>query len=337
MNSRDLLCAIAGTDESYVRESERFSAIAAEFSANRKKIRKSAAAAGFAAVFSAAVFGLIKLDPRSSDLFTPPETVGLLTTDGFDPSGGKNAAATSETDAETEETAYNPTFAGQTDAPSDETTEPRTQAPAAGRSRPGTQTQAPSRPGAVLTEPGTERPAPTDAPAQTEPEGPSGPPAETTAPFAEPTRPPEGGGEPGSPGAVFTNVSVGYGEAKEKFGHPIVPCQRADFTGYKVGIVSRDGDISGSGAFCLSVTYTFADGIVGLDDQDRWSSSSFSTYGEEYTYRGRTFYVQAPDAYRDYLHIGYWPTLDSGIGYQAHFGPDADVYEIMDLIISLEL
>ena len=162
------------------------------------------------------------------------------------------------------------------------------------------------------------------------------PPAE---PSAEPS---EDNGDPGGkPGAVYTKLDVSYSEARAKFAHPIVPFSGDGFTGYQVGVVSRNGDVSADGAFCLDVSYTFADGIINLQDQDRLNASSASAQGTEYEYRGRTFYVQTPDDYgsygTDYIQIGYFPSWDSGIAYQAVFDADADVYEIMDRMISVEI
>ena len=137
---------------------------------------------------------------------------------------------------------------------------------------------------------------------------------------------------------TFTISDVGYAEAKERFGHPIVPCAYDSFSGYRVGIVSRYGNVNEEGAFCYSLQYIFTNGTVSLADQDRMTGSSASTLGEEYQYRNRTFYVSMPGGYiSDSIYIGYYPSWDRGIAYVAVFAPDADIYEIMDLIISLEI
>ena len=142
-------------------------------------------------------------------------------------------------------------------------------------------------------------------------------------------------GGPGTANAVYTEQTADYNTAKQTFGYPIIQCDNADFIGYKIGIVSRNGDVNADGAFCLSVVYEFANGSVSLQDQDRMTGSAASTFGDRYDYRGRTFYVNMLDAAPRIL-VGYFPTWDSGIAYQADFAPDSDIYNIMDLIISVE-
>ncbi len=149
-------------------------------------------------------------------------------------------------------------------------------------------------------------------------------------------------GIPGTPGAVFTSMTVSYEEAKELFGHPIQPCSSADFLRYKAGIVSRNGDVHADGAFCLSVTYEFSGGQITLTDWDRMNGSDGDPRAEQMEYRGRTFYVLTPDAYDDSLRITYYaagfdPFVLSGMEYQAVFGKDADIDGIMDLLIALEM
>ena len=328
MNGRDLLYAIAGADPAYIRESERFAEIGADFKADRRGTRRRLAAAVIAAAVCAAVFGIVRLAPRGFRLPAPPEISTVETPGGTEPSDTERAALTSVSETAAPE---------ETSVPAQTSTAEEAPTSAAERS---TQPQPTEKP--TGREPDTEAPA-TEPPTSEQPatEQPTQPPPATDPPTEPPTEPPtdapSAAGEPGTPGAVFTSVSVSYAEAKETFAHPIVPCASSGFTGYRVGIVSKNGDIHADGAFCLSVTYAFTNGTVGLDDQDRWHSSSYSTWGDAYEYRGRTFYVQTPDVSRDYVYIGYWPTLDRGIGYQAQFDADADVYEIMDLIISLEI
>lgn len=174
----------------------------------------------------------------------------------------------------------------------------------------------------------TETTAATAAPVQTKPA--------TTAAAALPetcpgTEPPS---NPGTPGAVFTSLAVSYDEAKEAFAHPIVRCERDDFLQYKIGIVSPDGNIHSERAFCLSLEYVFANGAVHLSDQDRLSGSSASDFGTAYTYSGRTFYVREEWGSR---MIGYYPDWDIGIAYEAVFDLGTDIYEIMNLMISVEI
>lgn len=166
-------------------------------------------------------------------------------------------------------------------------------------------------------------------------------PARTVPPAVQTTVPPESPGNPGNPGAVFTRRTVSFAEAQELFGHPLIPCERDDFLRYHAGIVSRDGNVHGSGAFCLSVTYEFADGAVTLTDWDRMHGSDGSPDAEQISYCGKLFYVERPDAYDDSLRVAYYaagfdPFALSGIEYKAVFGGDADVYAVMDLMLSLE-
>ena len=136
----------------------------------------------------------------------------------------------------------------------------------------------------------------------------------------------------GIPGAVFTQLNVSFDEAKEKFAHPILPCTEDDFTGYKAGIVSQNGDTSSSEAFCLSVIYGFTDGSITLTDRSRLNSINCPS-GDTIEYRGRTFYIE--DIWGE-THIGYYPALEKGIAYQALFSPEHDIYDIMDMMISVE-
>ena len=145
------------------------------------------------------------------------------------------------------------------------------------------------------------------------------------------TEPPAG---PGTPGAVFKSMTVSYDEARETFAHPVLPCEHGDFLQYKVGIVSPDGNIYSDRAFCLSLEYVFTNGSVYLEDQDRLSGSSASDFGEKYIYAGRTFYVWEEWGSRK---IGYYPDWDTGIAYMAVFDLGTDLYEMMDLMISVEI
>ena len=137
----------------------------------------------------------------------------------------------------------------------------------------------------------------------------------------------------GLPGAVFTQLNVSFDEAKEKFAHPIILCTEDDFTGYNAGIVSQNGDTGSDKAFCLSVTYRFTDGSITLTDRSRLNGINCPS-GDTIEYRGRTFYVE--DIWGE-THIGYYPALEKGIAYQALFSPEHDIYDIMDMMIAVEI
>ena len=329
MNSRVLLCAIAGIDDAYLRESEQFSAIADGIAADRKRMRQRLTMIGVAAAVCLAVFGAVRLAPSVFRLFPPSEIPGGQTPEV--PASSEYTVSAvirgETTEKETAGSAVSPTV------PAADKTESRTAPAGSDQTAP---TSRPDRPA-----PGAEQP-PAETPSTTKAAEPTT--ANLTTPHTEPASEqptaPQPGGEPGrSPGAVFTGRSVSYAEARELFAHPIVPCYDDDFEGYEVGVVSRNGDIHESGAFCLSVGYAFADGTIRLQDQDRLTgSSSASTLGEAYDYRGRTFYVQSPGDYGESCYrVGYYPTWDSGIAYEAVFDGDADVYAIMDRIISVEI
>ncbi|MBQ6065668.1 MAG: hypothetical protein IJK89_02500 [Clostridia bacterium] len=324
MNSRDLLCAVAGIDEGFVRESEQFSSVAAKIKAERKRERQKATAVALAAAICVAMFWTIKLAPPSFRLFAPSGVTNVNTLGQNSPFGTeKNAADPGGNTTMGQDTA-SATVGESTSAVKETEGAPST-----------TGDRKPSVPAGETTrrEPGTEAPSATTAP-----EKPTTP--EATAPSeprAEPpTEPSTDQSEPGSTGAVYSSVNVSYTEAKEIFGHPIVSCSSSSFIGYQVGVVSRNGNIHESGAFCLSVTYRFLNGSINLQDQDRSAGSVAHNTGDRYEYGGRTFYVW-PDYADDGLYIGYFPTGDDGIAYQAFFDEDIDVYTIMDLISSVEI
>ena len=140
----------------------------------------------------------------------------------------------------------------------------------------------------------------------------------------------------GDSGIVYTDLVVDYDAAKERFAHPIKSCESSRFIHYNAVIVCPNGDIHASGAYCLSVAYVFTNGSVDLRDQNRMTEGITPT-GNVYEYQGRTFYVQLPEFNGDQIRVWYFPTGQSGIAYQAGFERQADVNEIMDLIISLEM
>ena len=324
MNSRVLLCAIAGIDDAYLRESEQFSVIAAGIAADRKRIRQKLAMIGMIAAVCLAVFGTVRLAPSVFRLSPPSDIIGGQTPE--DPAGAESTVS-SVVRGETTEKETGGTTVNRSALADDKTESKITPA----GSDPSAPTSRPERPA-----PGAEQP-PGETPATTKAAEPTT--ANLTPPHTEPPTEQPSGGEPGgAPGAVFTRRSVSYAEARELFAHPIVPCYDDDFAGYEVGVVSRNGDIHESGAFCLSVDYLFAGGVINLKDQDRLAGSSASTLGEAYDYRGRTFYVQSPGDYGESCYrVGYYPTWDSGVAYEAVFDGDADVYAIMDRIISVEI
>lgn len=134
---------------------------------------------------------------------------------------------------------------------------------------------------------------------------------------------------------VYKDVIVGYDTAKTYFNHPIVPCDKNDFVGYSVLLVSPNENNNESETDCLSLTYLFTSGSVDLRDQDK--TGKVTPTGKQYEYCDRTFYVHTPEYNGDNIRIGYYPTGENGIAYQAHFNSRSDMNEIMDLILSLEL
>ena len=227
------------------------------------------------------------------------------------------AAAETQTSADTAaETAAVQTETVQTDAHAEvktaEVTQPEAPAVAA-------VTAAPTAP------PATEKPSLTTHPPVTEP-----PAARPYEPPISPVVP----ADPGGPGGVYSQISVSYEEARERFGHPIVQCTRGDFTGFKAAMVSQNGDITSERAFCLEVIYQFTDGYLAVRDNERFGSAS-PLSEETVEYNGRTFYIGQPEYSYGQYYIGYFPSLEGGIVYQGFFARDCDIYEKMDIIISL--
>ncbi len=163
-------------------------------------------------------------------------------------------------------------------------------------------------------------------------------PAETVTTTLPPVQPPTE--EPTDfddlPYAVHTDLDVSYEEAKERFGHAVSECTRSDFLGCTIGIVSQNGDIDSDKAFCYDVAYKFINGTIAVIDQDKMSGSR-ATYGPlQYDYRDRIFQDET-FINDEQITIGYYPDGDSGLAYVAVFDRSADIYEIMDMIISLEI
>lgn len=141
---------------------------------------------------------------------------------------------------------------------------------------------------------------------------------------------------PGNPMGVLTSLDVSYNEAKELFSQSLVECTDSNFIGYKAGIVSRNGNISSEEAFCLQITYEFTNGTVSIINQDRMVGSR-ATYGvEQYDYLNRIF-MNETFINDEQITIGYYPEGDYGLAYVAVFDRSADIYEIMDMIISIEI
>ena len=138
------------------------------------------------------------------------------------------------------------------------------------------------------------------------------------------------------PGAVYTSLNVSYEEAKERFGYDIVKCTHSDFCGYNVGIVSQYGKIDSKEAFCWNITYEFTNGQIYIQDQER-SAGKLANQGiEQYEYKSRVFVTE--ESYdNERTIIGYYPTDMGGLAYRAEFDRSVDVFEIMDMIIAVEL
>ncbi len=137
----------------------------------------------------------------------------------------------------------------------------------------------------------------------------------------------------GAPNCFYTVRSVGFEEAKAAFDHPIPPCGRSDFLGYSVGEVHGTEKI-----FCRDLIYEFTEGSVVLTDESRNGGVLCLAEGARYEYRGRTF-IEDRFGGPDRLILGcglYDVTGESGIVYVADFDRSADVYAVMDLILSLE-
>ena len=184
----------------------------------------------------------------------------------------------------------------------------------------------------------TQTAAQTELPVQGSQKVQTSQPAETVTTTLPPVQPPTE--EPTDfddlPYAVHTDLDVSYEEAKERFGHAVSECTKSDFLGYTIGIVSQRGDIYSDRAFCLDVAYKFINGTIAVIDQDKMSGSR-ATYGPlQYDYRDRIFQDET-FINDEQITIGYYPDGDSGLAYVAVFDRSADIYEIMDLIISLEI
>lgn len=153
---------------------------------------------------------------------------------------------------------------------------------------------------------------------------------------SEPSTPSQDAPGIGTPNAVYREIDVSYSVAKQKFGHQIKECTAPNFVGYSVGVCNQTGKDDGSEeTICLDVIYRFSNGRVIIDDQDR-IGGLYDGFGEKIEYKGYTFTV---DSYADNEHVSYQccPTGERGLAYIAEFDKDTDTYEILDLILSLEV
>ena len=312
MTGTDLLCAVAAADEKLASESERFSVIAGEIRADKKKKQRRLAAASVAAVLCAAGFGVVKYAPRLFKVFSLPDTSTFQASDRTDSMGTTTSPDATRPEDTTEEAVGGVPFPEQAsttgngnDSPSPGTaplpTEPSTQPP---------QTETPSSSGETDASP-------------SEPSVEASSEVETTVVSQE------------EPQTVYRDVLVDHGTAETYFRHPLVPCGRNDFNGYCVLLGSPNGNSDGSETTCLSVTYLFENGSVSLYDQDR--TGEIIPSGKASSYDGRTFYVHMPEFNGDPLRVAFFPTGGSGVAYQASFGRGTDAGEIMDLLITLEM
>lgn len=135
---------------------------------------------------------------------------------------------------------------------------------------------------------------------------------------------------------VLTDISVSYDEAKERFSQDLVECTDSRFIGYKAGMVSQNGNISSDKAFCLQITYEFTNGIISIIDQDRMNGSRAAYGPKQYDHLDRTF-IDETFPNDEKTTIGYYPDGEYGSAYVAVFDRSADINEIMDMIISIEI
>lgn len=329
MTGRDLLCAIAGIDDDIVLASGQFSVVESSIKTDQKRLRQRFAAIGLVSVICIAVFGVIKIMPKNLPLFTPSGTTELQTPGVHDPSENDDISVLPDpgTTAE-EEIGTTPsgerdtTPVKETEVPSSITGNDSQTSPASNSDQ--TETQMPP----------TE--TPTSATNHETPTAPSEIPSSAESSVAPSTVATTTVDIPDTPREVYQDVIVDYATAREKFGYPIKSCGRSDFTDYRAVIVCMDGDINAGGAYCLSVAYVFTNGYVDLWDQNRMAEGITPT-GNAYEFQGRTFYVHLPEFNGDRIRVEYFPTGKSGIAYQAFFDRQADVNEIMDLILYLEI
>ena len=144
---------------------------------------------------------------------------------------------------------------------------------------------------------------------------------------------PNGSGKTTTINCLLSLLSYDKGEIL-LFGEKMDP-NRRDLKA-RIGIVSQNGDIDSDKAFCYDIAYKFINGTIAVIDQDK-TPDSRATYGPlQYDYRDRIFQDET-FINDEKITIGYYPDGDSGLAYVAVFDRSADIYEIMDLIISLEI
>ena len=165
---------------------------------------------------------------------------------------------------------------------------------------------------------------------------------------SEPSNPntenPSGSSDPNTPSvdnplAVHQGQKVTYEQAKTVFNHPIKECTASTFCDYIIGIVSQTGNHDGSEkTTCLDITYRFSNGTIIITDQDRMGGGYlYAELEQQINYKDRIFMVETNFADEGNVRISYYPTNESGLAYTAIFSSQMDQYEILDLIVSLEI
>ncbi len=152
-----------------------------------------------------------------------------------------------------------------------------------------------------------------------------------TAPPLRPTEAPATLPTGGSAHAVYSTIPATFDQAKAWFGHPIAPCSAKGFWGYRVGAVTPDGNIHGSGTLYLSVIYSFQNGEIELIDQSRLGAGASIAYdlypSEKAEYQGRTFW------HNDAAGLVYFPLSEQLVMTANLHG--MELPEIYDLLLTL--
>lgn len=161
---------------------------------------------------------------------------------------------------------------------------------------------------------------------------------------SEPSKPdnenPSGSSEPNTPSAddplaVHQGQKVTYEQAKTVFNHPVKECTASTFCDYILGMVSTNGSNT---IMCIDLEYRFSNGKITITDQDRMGGGYLYAESEQQIhYKDRIFMVETNLADEGNVRISFYPTNESGLAYTAIFSGQIDQYEILDLIISLEI